>query len=231
MVPGPVKISVLIPFRSSDSYRMAAWTFLRPQWEALASDGVELCSTTDTDNHEERFSFARGANRCRAMASGDVLLVHGADQLLPDAATWARIRVTMQAAPWMWVYASWQELDRLASRRIIRGHDPNEVASGPVWDHNYAVYAVRADVWDEVGGLDERLVGWGPEDALLRLILRRLYPDGVDQGHGLMRALWHPQAPRDLTPRNHGFYEETLAAANCGPEALRRYLQEVRARD
>lgn len=223
-----MKISVLIPFRSADPQRVALWNLLRPQWEALGPD-IELCSTSDGGGLGDRFSFARGANRCRELATGDVLLVHGADQMLPDPATWQRIRATMAAAPWMWVYKETLEVDAWPTRLMLQGCSPAMVPMvGRLLDHCYAIYALRADVWDDVGGLDERLVGWGPEDAIMRRVLRAPYPDGVDQGEGVMRALWHEPAPRDRVPVNHGFYEETLTAADGGPEVLRRYLKEAR---
>lgn len=218
-----MKISVLIPFRSADPHRVKVWDYLRPQWEALAPD-VELCTTTDTDDPTQPFSFARGVNRCRKLATGDVLLVHGADQLLPTAETWARIRRVMRTAPWMWVYSHWMEIQPLPTRLILAGADWRHVAHGPVWDHNWAIVAVRADVWDAIGGYDERFVGWGPEDVAFRTVLRRLYPDGVDQGEGVMYALWHPPAPRDHLAANQQLMHETLAAAEQGADALRDYL-------
>lgn len=220
-----MKISVLIPFRSNDPQRIRLWNWLRPQWEAL---DVELCSTVDSDDPTATFSFARGANRCRAMATGNVLLVHGADQLPPDESTWARIRSTMAWAPFMWVYAQNMDLGPWVTRLILQGCHPDLLPPGPVFNYGEAIYAVRADVWDEVGGLDERFVGWGPEDAAFRLLLSHLYPDGVTQGEGIMRALWHEWAPRDLTKKNYDIYEqEYLPAAAAG--RMREYWAEVRA--
>lgn len=219
-----MKISVLIPFRSTDPQRIRLWNWLRPQWESLSD--VELCSTADADDPDERFSFARGANRCRNLAIGDVLLVHGADQLPPTPQAWDRIRQVMAERPWMWVYAETLECDAWSTRLILEGHPPDAIAAGRLLDHNFAVYAVRADVWDAVGGLDERLIGWGPEDAIFRLVLRNLYPDGLDQGEGVMRALWHEPAPKDRLAVNNGFYDEYMNAINAG--RLREYLQGVK---
>ena len=218
-----MKISVLIPFRSQDPQRIALWNYLRPQWEALAPD-VELCSTTDTDDPEQTFSIARGMNRCRQLATGDVLLVHGADQLPPRPDTWARIRSTMKTAPWMWVYSHWMQVQPWPTRIILAGADPYQAAIGPTFDHNWAVCAVRPDVWDAIGGFDERFIGWGPEDVAFHTMLRVLYPDGSDAGEGVMYALWHPPAPRDHLQRNQELVGEILVAAMGGPDALREYL-------
>lgn len=218
-----MKISVLIPFRSTDPQRIRIWNHLRPQWEAA---DVELVSLPDSDDPTAPFSFARGANRCRAAATGDVLLVHGADQLLPDAATWERIRSTMATKPWLWVYDRYQEIDAWPTRWLVEGVPLSQISVelGRTYDHCYGIYAVRADVWDEVGGLDERLIGWGPEDAIFYETLRVLYPDGV-RGQGLMRALWHERAPRDRLETNHNYYREYMTAIEAG--RLREYLQEV----
>lgn len=218
-----MKISVLIPFRSNDPQRNRLWEWLRPQWEGLPD--IELCSTTDTDDPAERFSFARGANRCRRLAIGDVLLVYGADQLPPTPQEWDRIRRVMAERPWMWVYAETLEIDAWATKLILKGHRADLIGGGRLLDHCFAVYAVRADVWDDVGGLDERLVGWGPEDAIFRMVLRSRYPDGLDQGEGILKALWHEPAPRDLLARNNDFYTEYVRAIDNGQ--LREYLREV----
>lgn len=219
-----MKVSVLIPFRSQDPQRIKLWNYLRPQWEALAPD-VELCTTTDTDDPTQTFSIARGMNRCRAMATGDILLVHGADQLLPTPETWDRIRATMRTAPWMWVYAQWMAVQPWSTRIILEsGGDPKHLVLGPTFEHNWAIVAVRPDVWDEIGGFDERFVGWGPEDVAFRTVLRGMYPEGSDVGEGVMYALWHAQAPRDHLERNTELCREITEAAGRGREALREYL-------
>lgn len=217
-------ISALIPFRSADPQRIALWDFLRPQWEALP--GVQLCTTADTDDPPARFSYARGANRCRALATGDVLLVHGADQLPPNRATWARIRSEMAMRPWMAVYAATLEIGQWPTRLILQGFDPDRLEAGRTLDHCVPILALRPDVWDDLGGMDERHVGWGGEDLVFRLALRALYPDGNDVGQGTMRALWHEPAPRDLAAANHDFYLEYMAAFEAG--RMREYLREVR---
>jgi hypothetical protein len=61
-----------------------------------------------------------------------------------------------------------------------------------------ALLGVRADVWDDLRGYDERFIGWGPEDCAFHYVLRTLYPAGCDNPtEGLFQSLWHPPTSRD----------------------------------
>jgi hypothetical protein len=52
---------------------------------------------------------------------------------------------------------------------------------------------VRADVWDDIGGIDERFVGWGGEDIAFGVALRCLYGPPLEV-RGALTHFWHPHA-------------------------------------
>lgn len=224
-------ISVLIPWRSSEPERVRAWEFLRPLWEQL---DVQLCVADD--GLTGPFSVARAINRARRMASGDMLVLYGADHIPPDKARLDWIADRLQAHPWTAVYGSVRIFNPHGTDLIIHGWDPADCFG---WTHTTiamctGILAMRTSVFDDVGGMDERFRGWGAEDSALRFVLRHLHPDGNDTGEGELWSLFHHEAPRDyLTNRNasmvHNGYE---IAAREG--WLRRYVEEVhgdRARD
>lgn len=218
-------ISVLIPWRSVEPARVRAWHHLRPQWEKL---GVELCVADD--GLSGPFSVSRAINRARAMATGDTLVVYGADHVPPDEARLDWIDKRLAAHPWTAVYASVRIFSDYGTALICRGADPADCV-GWTWTTIAmctGILAMRADVFDDIGGWDERFVGWGAEDSAVRLVLRTLYPDGNDTGEGELWSLFHHEAPRDfLTNRNasmvHNGYEVAIREGR-----LRQYLQEVR---
>ncbi|HET6436992.1 MAG TPA: glycosyltransferase family 2 protein [Anaeromyxobacter sp.] len=92
-------------------------------------------------------------------------------------------------------------LSRVASRR---GRDVFRVRSA-----NLALW--RSDLL-RVNGFDEDFVGWGREDSEF---VARLQHAGVVRLHLKFAAigyhLWHPEASRELLPRNEQILAETLA--------------------
>ena len=217
-------ISVIVPWRSADPHRIAAWDHVRPLWHEL---GVDLC-VADDGRTEGPFSVSRAQNRARALARTDRLLMYGADQLPPTPERLAWIEARLDRHPWTAVYATtriyWQE----ATAHIINGLSP---AMFIKWSHLICmctgILAMRTDVWDDLGGMDERFAGWGAEDTALRFALRTLHPAGNDAGEGELWSLWHPDTPRDaLTAANSSMVAEYERAAARGE--LREYLQGVR---
>lgn len=222
-------ISVLIPWRSQEPERIRAWDFARPRWERL---DVELC-VADDGYESGRFSVARAINRARAKATGNVLVMYGADHLPPDPQRLAWIVDKLATHPWTAVYASVRILSSYGTELLFRDAHPAliEAHTATTIAMCTGILAMRTDVFDDIGGMDERFRGWGAEDSALRLVLRTLYPDGNDIGEGELWSLWHREAPRDeLTATNaamvHNGYE---VAAKQG--WLREYLLGVHGRD
>lgn len=216
-------ISVLIPWRSDDPHRIAVWDYLRGLWDQL---DVQVCSTDD--GLDGRFSYAAGANRCRELAMGNILLLYGADQLPPTTEKLDWIRHRLEVMPWTGVYAQTRVYSRRATRKIMDGRPLDGLeAHSQVAPVAEGIVAVRAEVFDDVGGMDERFIGWGAEDMAFRLALKTLHPDGDLSGEGTSHTLFHQPQPWDeLTAANNQLFIEYQLAANAG--RLRQYLEVER---
>jgi predicted glycosyltransferase involved in capsule biosynthesis len=62
------------------------------------------------------------------------------------------------------------------------------------WDNHASLIAIAADLWDRVGGFDERFEGWGWEDVAFRLACETLLGPMVVL-RGVLWHLWHPTDP------------------------------------
>lgn len=227
-------ISVLVPFRGTSADRIKVWAFLAGQWQATLRAEGDLELIVDSDGREdgEVWSYAVAANRCRAAATGDVLLLYGADQMPPLPATFERIRRRIAEVPWLAVYSGTMYLSRWATLQVLTGARVDESLLGLAHriEMCMPIIAVRAEVYDAVGGFDERFQGWGAEDSAFRLALQGCYPDGDDVAEpgDSMICLYHPAAPHTQdTRRNMLMYEDLAAASRAGRLAER--LREVRA--
>jgi len=217
-------ISVLVPWRSTDEHRIRAWHYNRLRWQGL---DVQLCVSSD-GRTEGPFSVARALNRARQQAAGDVLAMFGADHIPPAPEKLAWIAARLEASPWTAVYAGTLVLGENDTARVLGGATPELYAETRAHRIGMCegILAMRADVWDDVGGEDERFEGWGSEDTAFRVALAALYPNGRPDGEGDVIALWHAEAPRDQTPANIARCDEYMAAASAG--RMRDYLREVR---
>lgn len=196
-------IAVLIPYRPDTPERAAIQAITRRLWGHI---GVEVVYSDDGLTGD-LFSYARAVNRARKRTTADVLLTYNVDALpIGRDRLDALDTLLTGGTPWAAVFEGQVRFTQEQTEMLIRGVDPAEVGE-PAGDYSpgrEALLAIRADVWDELRGWDERYVGWGPEDLAMWHILTHLYPEGRQEpSEGPFRSLWHPLVTRrafhDLT--------------------------------
>lgn len=200
-------VSVLIPWRTDHGHRERLWTYLRPLWEALP---VELCVTDDGGEDGAPFSYAAGANRAAATATGDVLITWGADQL-PDMAAIEAAAAVADWHGWSMVFTRTGYYSPFHTEAILGGANPSQFLLEQIENHCTGIIAVRRDVWKAVGGMDERFRGWGYEDAALRDRLTRDHHPRLPAPSHMLRCLWHPVRHRVYTGPNADLYYREYA--------------------
>lgn len=225
-----MKVSVLIPFRADGGWRDRLWEFNRKQWAERCPD-IEVCLGVDDTPPDSPFNAGRAINKAGDQATGDVFVTSAADFLPdPDAISEA-LTFLKRGAPWvaLWSHTGFLTCD--CTNQLLAGMDP-------VWrfelhaEINHAGHVLPRDTWFDVGGVDERFEGWGPEDLAFRRALETLHGDGWTVEATCVH-LWHRR--REEGPEanhkdaNSNFYRKTYLPAVGDTKRMRTVVDQAKA--
>jgi hypothetical protein len=178
-------VVTLVPWRAGDPAREKYWAHVRPHLESL---GFPLF----TGDSEGPWARAAACNAAALSAGAwEIALVADADTVLdPDAVsrTIERVERTRGAARphdhrWMLNSAASKLFLRRGAGRMILGRQLTADAPGG------GALIVHREAFDEVGGYDERFVGWGFEDSAMNIELATTR--GWERMPGDAFHLWH----------------------------------------
>lgn len=216
-------LSVLAPVRLADPHRTAVHRFTSTAWSRLPVEQVVA-------HHDGPgpFNISAAINAARDRAHGDRLLVMGCDHLPPTAEQLCTVDTLLDSWPWLGVYAATARLDRASTFAVmLTGADPTRAAVERHVDRCTGILAMRADVFDDLGGYPEAFTGWGYEDTAVRTALTTLHGEPPAPPLPLLRSLWHPAAPRTTKQHNRHRYADFAAAAG-DPARMRQVLARHR---
>lgn len=226
-----MSLAIVIPWRTDNGPRKAAWDFLCPLWKEKARDlkaDLLLC-----DDGQQPFSVARIVNDCIRTLKHDAVMLYGADQF-PDALAIADAREKLETQPWTHVFGSVAYLTQECSRSILDGEQPaREFAETQPLAPGLLMY--RREAWEDIGGYDERFVGWGYGDTAQLDALNVLHPIPPGAPQHQLVELWHPRSqPGWVTDRtavnpNYGLYYDLYAPATGNRERMRAVVDEWKA--
>lgn len=188
----PVKVAILVPRRAGIEDRDRLWAFARTWWENDHPDWPIV------EGHHDLGPFNRSAaiNRAAELAGDwDVALIIDSDTLVDPHA--ARSAVDIAAATNAMVVAGDERvmISKQGTAKILNGYRGNWRVRG-VQERVYTdscscCVAVSRKLWDEVGGFDERFVGWGFEDIGFRIACETLTGRPMVKLSSAMFHLWH----------------------------------------
>jgi hypothetical protein len=203
-----MKAVILVPFRSDAAERERNWRFCLAR---LERHGAKI----HTGDSRGEWSRSEALNRAAARSRWDVALILDADTTF---AHYSQIEQALMRAGESGTYVAAHDalyyLTEEGTEQALRGlpvarceHDENQTTS---WLDGIAI---RRDLWDKVGGFDERFRGWGYQGMAFmcscsRLVAKERVPGGIYH-------LAHPGTwgDKDLThaETNRALYEKEYA--------------------
>lgn len=220
---------VLVP-RRADPWRDALWAYARPWW-AEHGPVVEGWHTADEGPFNRSAAMNRAAAdagpwRVAVLIDADVVPAHH-DQV-DQAVGWVR-----HTGEPVLAYDRRVHLNRATTRSVLAGRalDADTGRGARVLESSCSsAVVVRRDLWDRVGGMDERFVGWGWEDVAFRYALETMAGAPLRRVLGYLWHLWHPRGatargshPQTRANRyRHDLYLEALGDRARMAEVLAR---------
>lgn len=183
-----------VAWRPDGAARAQAWDYVETH---LKSTGYPIF-VADA-NWQEPFSRAASRNAAAkgaVYAGHDVLIFHDADMLAP-AQVYSEIAAQAMGYRRMVIgYTEYRALNRGHTKAVLtKGADPFVVRTvHRTWAWSVGgILAIHADLFQDLGGYDERFRGWGCEDTAFAVAC------GVVLGQNLRSPaasvhLWHPHA-------------------------------------
>lgn len=201
-----MRVVILVPWRTDEGHRERLWGLARARWERLFPEWPIV------EGHHEDGPWNRAAavNRAaREAGDWDIALVVDADVMLSRSQVRAAVATAQRAGRVTWAHREWVELTRAATEGLVRhgvplapelDFDDEDVRKrNPIsWS---CCMAVPRAVWDALGGMDERFVGWGGEDTAFAAAVQGLH--GYERIEGPVWNLWHDPSGRQPRTREY----------------------------
>lgn len=184
------------------------------------------------DAAEGKFNRSIAVNRAAAAAGAwDTAVIIDADVLIHRTNVRAGLVLAQRFNRVVIPFRVYQSLSQIGTSRIMAGWkgDWTTVSAKAYWDSVSCVVMVPRALWDQVGGFDERFVGWGWEDTAFACSTDTV--SGRLRLEGTLWHLWHPQSPERNTKTAEYRASANLAvqyrnAAHVGWDAMLRVLQQ-----
>lgn len=221
----------LVPRRDDNGPRDRIWAWCKARWEREFPD-VQVFEGYHTDGPFNRSAAVNAA--ARAAGDWDLGIVIDSDVFLRRSQVQAAVDRAADTGRVTWAHRRWRGIREDATTRIVAdlqdfgpefaGHDMDLIVerTNPIsW--SCCIVIPRA-VWDDMGGFDERFVGWGFEDMAAQSLIVGLY--GHERIEGDVYHLFHPRSEERIVPGQGRMTAtpEYVTNARLG----RRYMYAVR---
>ena len=195
---GAVKLTSLIPFRDADQTRTPAKNWIVRRWAHFYPD-AEIIEAPD--DGIDPFNKSMAVNNAARLATGDVYAILDADTWIDPMFMAKGLHLLELGIKWVIPARRSLRLRKDVSQRImaldptgplppIRAADAEQ--AGPVVGF---LWLVPRKGFEAIGGMDERIRGWGGEDTMFTWAMDRVVGPHRKLS-GTVMSLWHAR-PRD----------------------------------
>jgi len=193
------RLSLLVPFRDADGSRTPAMEWVVARWRHYWPEAELIMGT---DDGVDPFNKSMAVNDAASRATGRTLAILDADTWMdPAIFEGALVKVEAGIAPWCRPASYALRLRRDVSERLLR-LKPTEPLPRIVTAYAETSSPVVGFLWivpragfERMGGMDERIRGWGGEDSAFTIAADKVL--GRHRAfRGTLICLWHPR-PRD----------------------------------
>jgi hypothetical protein len=190
-----VNTVILVPRRSDGGHRDRLWDFCRKWWLNNHPDWpiIEGASPDGPFNRSAAINDA-----ARQAGAWDVAVVLDTDVIVNPECVQVAVNTAATSGRMVITHRERVDLSRRGTEQVLAGY------RGPwrtrtmverVWgSSDSSCVAIPRTLWDEVGGFDERFVGWGYEDTAFVITCERA-TGPVVKLDGEVFHLWHKRAP------------------------------------
>lgn len=229
--PGVSKVVILVPRRAGIADRDRIWNFCRAWW---ANDHP---SWEIVEGHHDAGPFNRGAALNRAAeAAGDwdVAVIIDADVLINPEPVRAAVDLATDSMRMVLAYSERAHLSPQGTEKVLNGFRGNWQNRGMVVkmfrDSCSSCVVVSRQLFDLVGGFDEKFDGWGWEDVAFRVACETLTRQEMTKIGGTLFHLWHKTShennAREITFQRNKERGERYRHSRFDVDAVRLLIAE-----
>ncbi len=132
---------------------------------------------------------AQARNRAAEATDAQVLFFADADMWVPEQQFQRAVDTAWLTGHMVLAYVDHMRLNRWSTERVYEGKPSYQGQS--IKGCSSGAFAVTRELFDEIGGHDERFLGWGGEDRAFMFACEAL--SDVERIPGLSYHLWHPR--------------------------------------
>jgi hypothetical protein len=221
-------VVILVGRRADGGHRDRLWAYCEEFW--VRETGWPIF----VGHYDEPgpFCLSVASNRAAA-AAGDweVALYVGADVVL-GSGDQARAAVGEAAGAGHLVFAHdhYYSLSEAGMEDVLAGSSPHgRLSEWPAWSNTFSsALAVPRQLWDEVGGFDERFRGWGFEDLAFWSACCAL-TGSFDRVTGPVFHLYHERDPKTREASLEHAENEALGRRYLAAKGSRRKMKAILA--
>ena len=193
-------VSCLIPFRDADGTRtrahhwmLARWRYFWPDWEYIVA----------SDDGVDPFNKSMAVNKAAKQATSDVLAILDADTWIEPQYVEQSLEAIERGVPWVVPARRSLRLKQEISEYIL-DTDPTaptypRIRTSAIEQAGAVVgflWFVPREGFAKLGGMDERIRGWGGEDTVFTRAADVMLGNHLRLA-GTVVSLWHAR-PRDV---------------------------------